>query len=116
MSYRDAIERVKIIEKALGGVLPKGVKSPPTTLLAPFGSTPPRQIEKTFTWHYFYPELNSDEWKIDENDRGVFGEKIAGELVGPVQFYIPSKMLAEYLVDLNATQAAVRGQLIPRAQ
>ena len=82
------------MRKPRGGVLPKLPKASRTTLLAPFGSAPSRQIEKMFTWQDFYPELNSDEWKIDEDGRGVFGEKIVGELVGPVQFFTPSKMLA----------------------
>ncbi len=51
--------------------------------------------QKTFTWRDFYPELNSDEWRIAENERGVSGTKITGEMVGVVSFYIPSGRLAE---------------------
>ena len=50
---------------------------------------------KAFTWQDFYSELSSGEWRIAENERGVSGTKIAGEMAGVVSFYISSGRLAE---------------------
>ena len=107
MSYREALERVRKTEKALGGVPTKPSKG----AFVGFEGRGVGVNPKTFTWRDFYPDQSWGEWRIAENERGVSGTKVTGDMVGVVSFYIPSKRLAEGPLTATGSEQCERQAL-----